>query len=175
MTGHLGDLGPESFPTNQTSSLGIRGTVGYAAPEYGMGSEASAYGDMYSFGILLLEMVTGKRPTDEMFKDGLNLHEFSKMALSKPLIETIDPILFQQEEAEIRMGNASNTQNGSDIGNYKVQECLISIIRIGIACSEESPRDRLAISDVLAKLHNIRATLLRASGIQGHIQMSTAT
>ncbi|KAM7519417.1 hypothetical protein LguiB_018379 [Lonicera macranthoides] len=60
-----------------------------------MESEVSVYGDVYSFGILLLEMVTGKRPTDEMFKDGLNLHEFSKLALSKPLGETIDPILFQ--------------------------------------------------------------------------------
>ncbi|KAM7518977.1 hypothetical protein LguiB_017939 [Lonicera macranthoides] len=163
MIGHLGDLGlarlfprePKRFPANQTSSLGIRGTVGYATPEYALGSEVSAYGDVYSFGILLLEMVTGKRPTDEMFKDGLNLHEFSKMALSKPLIESIDPIL--QEE------NANTTHNLSDISDHRVQECLLSILRIGIACSEESPRDRLAISDVLAKLHIIRATLLRAS------------
>ncbi|KAM7515431.1 hypothetical protein LguiA_005014 [Lonicera macranthoides] len=73
------------------------------------------------------------------------------------------------------MGNAINTQNGSDIGNYKVQECLISILRIRIVCSEESPRDRLAISDVLAKLHIIRATLLRASGVQEHVQMLIAT
>ncbi|CAL5363838.1 unnamed protein product [Camellia sinensis] len=63
---------------NETSSVGVRGTIGYTAPEYGMGSEVSAYGDIYSFGILLLEMLTGKRPTDEMFKDGLSLHSFVK-------------------------------------------------------------------------------------------------
>ncbi|KAM7514961.1 hypothetical protein LguiA_004544 [Lonicera macranthoides] len=171
MIGHLGDLGlaqlfprePERFPANQASSLGIRGTVGYAAPEYGLGSELSAYGDVYSFGILLLEMVTGKRPTDEMFKDSLNLHEFSKMALTKPLIETIDLILQQEEVWENNMDNANTTHNLSDISNHRVQECLLSILRIGIACLEESPRDRLVISDVLAKLHVIRATLLRAS------------
>jgi len=35
-----------------------------------MGSEASTYGDMYSFGMLILEMITGRRPTDERFEDG---------------------------------------------------------------------------------------------------------
>ncbi|KAM7519389.1 hypothetical protein LguiB_018351 [Lonicera macranthoides] len=63
-----------------------------------MGTDVSAYGDVYSFGILLLEMFTGKRPTDEMFKDDLNLREFSKMAFPNKLVETIDPILLQQEE-----------------------------------------------------------------------------
>ncbi|KAM7514962.1 hypothetical protein LguiA_004545 [Lonicera macranthoides] len=141
--------------------------------KYALGSEVSVYGDVYSFGILLLEMVTGKRPTDVMFKDSLNLHEFSKMALSKPLIESIDPIL-QEEVWEKSTCNANTTRNLSDISNHRVQDCLISILRIGIACSEESPRDRLVINDVLAKLHIIRATLLRASGVKEHVQKSTA-
>ncbi|KAM7518976.1 hypothetical protein LguiB_017938 [Lonicera macranthoides] len=87
--------------------------------EYALGSEVSVYGDVYSFGILLLEMVTGKRPTDEMFKDGLNLHEFSKMALSKPLIESIDPIL-QEEVWEKSTCNANTTQYGlgSELSAY---------------------------------------------------------
>ncbi|XP_028102993.1 putative receptor-like protein kinase At3g47110 [Camellia sinensis] len=87
MLGHVGDFGLAKFladhathdlSANETSSVGVRGTIGYTAPEYGMGSEVSAYGDIYSFGILLLEMLTGKRPTDEMFKDGLSLHSFVK-------------------------------------------------------------------------------------------------
>ncbi|RXH94627.1 hypothetical protein DVH24_024311 [Malus domestica] len=49
--------------------------------EYGMGNEVSTYGDVYSYRILLLEMLTGKRPTDEMFKDDLNLHNFIRIAL----------------------------------------------------------------------------------------------
>jgi serine/threonine protein kinase len=58
--------------------------------EYGMGSEVSTYGDVYSYGILLSEMFTGKRPTeeifkrptDEIFKNSLSLHEFVKTALA---------------------------------------------------------------------------------------------
>ncbi|GJY46900.1 leucine-rich repeat protein [Tanacetum coccineum] len=37
--------------------------------EYGMGSEMTSSGDVYSFGILLLELMTGKKPTDNMFNE----------------------------------------------------------------------------------------------------------
>ncbi|CBI30405.3 unnamed protein product, partial [Vitis vinifera] len=74
-----------------SSSIGLKGTIGYAAPEYGMGTKVSALGDTYSYGILLLEMFTGKRPTESMFSDQLNLHNFVKMALPERIADIIDP------------------------------------------------------------------------------------
>nr|GLL37868.1 probable LRR receptor-like serine/threonine-protein kinase At3g47570 [Ipomoea trifida] len=46
-----------------------------AKKEYGMGNEFSTSSDMYSYEILLLEIFTGKSPTDDIFTHGLNLHE----------------------------------------------------------------------------------------------------
>ena len=45
--------------------------------EYAEGCVVSGLGDIYSLGILLLEMFTGRSPTDDMFKDSLDLHRFA--------------------------------------------------------------------------------------------------
>ncbi|XP_039003520.1 probable LRR receptor-like serine/threonine-protein kinase At3g47570 [Hibiscus syriacus] len=49
----------ESNPDNeQTTSSTIKGTFGYLAPEYGMGGRTYPEGYIYSYGILILEMIT---------------------------------------------------------------------------------------------------------------------
>ena len=49
--------------------------------KYGMGNEVSTYGDVYSYDILLLEMFTGKKSTDNIFQDGFNLHDYVEATL----------------------------------------------------------------------------------------------
>ena len=66
-----------------------------------MGSEVSTKGDVYSFGVFLLEIFLGKKPTNEIFKDDLNLHSFVKMALPRQLVQIVDPTLLIREVEEI--------------------------------------------------------------------------
>ena len=61
--------------------------------EYGEGGQISTSGDVYSFGIVLLEMFTGKTPTHGMFTDGLTLLEYAKMAYPAQLMEIIGRLL----------------------------------------------------------------------------------
>ncbi|XVF10853.1 hypothetical protein REPUB_Repub07fG0218700 [Reevesia pubescens] len=122
-----------------------------------MGSELSTKGDVYSYGILLLEMFTGRRPTNEMFKEGFSLHNFVAAAFPERVIEIIDPILLQDR---VRQGTIANiTLNENNLGNDSHLQYLNSIFKIGLACSAESPSERMDMSDVVTKLCSIRDKL----------------
>lgn len=118
-----------------------------------MGSEVSTYGDMYSFGILVLEVFTGKRPTDDMFKDGLNLHSFAEVALLDEVTVVVDPMLLLEGDKQKKGANGTQT----------CQECLISILKIGVACSSESPKERMRSSEVVGMLQSIRNRIVGTS------------
>ncbi|KAH1045421.1 hypothetical protein J1N35_036205 [Gossypium stocksii] len=141
-----------NYSANKSSSLGLRGTIGYTPPEYGMGSELSIKGDVYSYGNLLLEMFIGKKPTDERFKEDLSLHNFFKIALPERVIEILDPILIQEK---VKQGPL----NGKILGDDKHFQCLNSIFKIGLTCSAELPSARMHMSDVVTKLSFIRDKL----------------
>ncbi|CAL5379916.1 unnamed protein product [Camellia sinensis] len=150
MTAHIGDfgltkimsIGSRDVAQGQSNSVVIRGTIGYVAPEYGMGDMASTLGDVYSFGILLLEMFTGKKPTDDIFNDDLNLHNFVKNGLPDRVMEIVDPRILLEH----------NTM--------WIKDFMVSILRIGIACSMESPRDRMEMGSVVSELNKIKNTYM---------------
>ncbi|TXG74335.1 hypothetical protein EZV62_002914 [Acer yangbiense] len=115
-----------------------------------MGSQVSMSGDVYSFGIFLLEMFTGKRPTDSMFHNELNLHDFAKMSLPERVMEIAEPSLL----LEVTTDNNSfeNFARLHGEGRVRMEECLVGALRIGVLCSMESPTDRIEMTDVVAKL-----------------------
>ncbi|XP_061999525.1 probable LRR receptor-like serine/threonine-protein kinase At3g47570 [Rosa rugosa] len=172
MVARVGDFGLarliKDSSQNQSSTVGMKGTIGYAAPEYASGVEASKQGDVYSYGILVLEMFTGRRPTNELFKDGLNLHNFVKTAIPGRLVQIVDPALLDETATAATENEVTNTsrynneieieeQNtDSENLNAYLWNCIFPILKIGLACSEELPRNRMSMEDVHKDLHHIQ-------------------
>ncbi|RWR91200.1 Protein kinase domain-containing protein [Cinnamomum micranthum f. kanehirae] len=158
MVAHVGDFGLARIFSKdggncsqaQSSSVWIKGSIGYVAPEYGIGGEVSTYGDVYSYGILLLELFTGKRPIDDIFKDNLGLHHFAKMMFPERLIEIVDHRLLVDDNEN----NSSNEDYNKR--RSRMHECLLSLVRIGISCSVEAPKERLEMRDVMPELQGVR-------------------
>ncbi|WVZ72318.1 hypothetical protein U9M48_020800 [Paspalum notatum var. saurae] len=157
MSARVGDFGISRILSKSASNIlqysnsttGIRGTIGYVAPEYGEGSPVSTQGDVYSLGILLLEMFTGKSPTDEMFSDSLDLHKFSENALPERIWEIVDPTIWMHTNAYNR-----SARNG-------IINCLVSVVALGISCSKKQPRERIPIQDAAIEMHGIRDSYLK--------------
>ncbi|CAL5429450.1 unnamed protein product [Camellia sinensis] len=142
----------------QSSSIRIRGTVGYVSPEYGIGEEVSTQRNMYSYGVLLLEMFIGKRPTNNMFMSN-NLCNYVKMCLPDQVMEIIDPKMILEDEEE-----PSRTQQCCSTNISKLKICLASVFQIGVSCAAELPSERMSAGDVLTELHKIRSVFLGVRG-----------
>ncbi|WZZ54617.1 LOW QUALITY PROTEIN: hypothetical protein YC2023_054724 [Brassica napus] len=147
MTAHVSDFGlarllsfDQESLFNQLSSAGVRGTIGYAAPEYGVGGQPSIHGDVYSFGILLLEMITGKRPTCDFLEGNFSLHSYIKSALPVGVLDITDESILH---------------NGLRVG-FPIAECLTMVLEAGLRCSEESSANRLAVSEARKELISVR-------------------
>ncbi|XP_016195866.1 probable LRR receptor-like serine/threonine-protein kinase At3g47570 [Arachis ipaensis] len=144
---------------NQTSTSGIKGTIGYAPPEYGTSSQVSIEGDIYSFGILVLEMLTEKKPTEEMFKDGCSLHNYVHDAFPNNMLKIVDATLLSMIGEEIPTTAAAEENNHIENEGHlqsNVENCLFSLFKIGLACSVDSPRERMTVMEVNRELNIIK-------------------
>ncbi|XP_008365527.3 probable LRR receptor-like serine/threonine-protein kinase At3g47570 [Malus domestica] len=181
MVAHVGDFGLARFlleasndlSLSQSMSAQLKGSIGYIPPEYGTGGQVSILGDVYSYGILLLEMFTGKRPTDDMFNDGLSIYQFVTMALPDRVMDIVDPSLLINLEGDgdvnddghniaiLQEKSAPKRNNRDLVKAKKFEECLVAVMQIGLSCCAISPRERMLMDAVVRKMSSIRDSYLK--------------
>ena len=120
--------------------------------EYGFGSKLSTEGDVYRYGIIILEMLTGKRPTDEMFTNGLNLHKFVEQAFPQKIREVLDPCIILSPDGADVFNNLDHANNAT----AGVEACILHLAKLGLTCSMEAPNDRPTTQDIYADVIKIK-------------------
>ncbi|PRQ29202.1 putative protein kinase RLK-Pelle-LRR-XII-1 family [Rosa chinensis] len=144
MVAHVADFGIAKLlgggdSMTQTMTLA---TIGYMAPEYGTEGIVTRRGDVYSFGIVLMETFTRRKPTDEMFVGEMSLKQWVANSLfADAIVEVVDT-------------NLLGTQKDPKFVSYNV--CFSSIMRLGVACCVESPKERITMQEAVATLNKIK-------------------
>ena len=109
---------------------------------------ATRKGDVYSFGIVLIETFTKKKPTDAMFVGEMSLKRWvANSLLSDAIVGVVDANLLGEENED------------HDFVNKR--DCLSSIMRLALACSAESANDRISMQDAAVTLHKIKNNFLK--------------
>eukprot|EP00253_Pinus_taeda_P009317 PITA_09317 len=150
-----------------TSTHTLKGSTGYIPPEYGLAGHVTTKGDVYSYGVVLLEMLTRKKPTHNMFVEGMTLQKWVSSSFPNRVWEVVDKSLLRRTNTIIE--------------EEKELNCLNYLVRVGLLCTTESPEGRPTMMDIVNTLQDIREFFLGTRGIPkfpsniSHLLASTST
>ncbi|KAJ0928053.1 putative protein kinase RLK-Pelle-LRR-XII-1 family [Helianthus annuus] len=123
-----------------SSASTFQGTIGYLAPEFAYMRKVTTKVDVFSFGVIMMEFITRKRPTELPEGHGIHitLPQLIEQAISKgmtELIEVVDPDL------------------ASDLSSkHSVVE---QILQLALCCTRPDPDDRPYMNEILSSLTKI--------------------
>jgi len=124
----LGPVGDQSHVSTR-----VMGTYGYCAPEYAMTGKLTKMSDIYSFGVVLLELITGRRAIDP-----------SRTTEEQILIHWAGPLI-RDRKRFVRLADPS-------LGKDFPVKGLFQALAIASMCLQEDPNIRPKIGDVVDAL-----------------------
>ncbi|CAJ1974608.1 unnamed protein product [Sphenostylis stenocarpa] len=127
----------------------LAGTPGYVPPEYYQSFRCSTKGDVYSYGVVLLELLTGKRPTDSADFGDNNLVGWVKQHAKLKISDIFDPELMKEDP------------------NLEME--LLQHLKIACSCLDDRQWKRPTMIQVMAMFKEIQA----GSGIDSQSTIAT--
>ncbi|CAN6438883.1 unnamed protein product [Victoria cruziana] len=138
---HIADFGlaRRVNPSYSHVSTQVAGTMGYIPPEYKDGWRATVKGDVYSFGVLMLEVATGRRPNlavEEVVVDGKVKLVF--------LVNWAKQLVHESREMDAVEQILREDAPEADVKDY---------FRIASMCTNDDHRERPLMKNVVSMLH----------------------
>lgn len=139
----LSDFGLHTImnPATAQAMLDASAAQGYTAPELSKISESSPATDIFSFGVVLLEMITRKDPLDNKFLQK-DLHLPSSLRI----------LVLEHKVSDVF---SSKLQKESVHQNSTNEEGLLMLFQLAMACCSPSPNLRPDIKVVIRRLEDI--------------------
>ncbi|KAL0354398.1 UNVERIFIED_CONTAM: Receptor-like protein kinase [Sesamum radiatum] len=136
---HISDFGVAKLldeSVTSTPSSMVQGTIGYMAPERAFSTKCSKEGDVYAYGIVLLELVTRKKVLDPSFGGEVDIVGWVRSAwIETEDIETIvDPSLVDE------------------FVDSTIKEQVKDVLFVALRCTEREPSARPSMRDVVKQL-----------------------
>ncbi|CAA7408084.1 unnamed protein product [Spirodela intermedia] len=131
----LSDFGLAKLAGGDLAAEIARGSPGYAPPELAGGGAATAKSDVYGFGVVLFELVTGKKPLGDDYEEG-----------ETSLVSWVRGLVKRNEVA------AAVDPKVSETGSEKQME---EALRIGYLCTADSPAKRPSMQQIVGLLKDI--------------------
>ncbi|KAG8087507.1 hypothetical protein GUJ93_ZPchr0010g8231 [Zizania palustris] len=143
MVPHISDFGIAKFMDQSSvapQTTGVIGTIGYMAPELAFSTRSSTQSDVYSYGIVLLELLTRKMAVDPSFPDNMDIVSWVTSTLNgTDQIEVVcDPALMEEVYGTVEMEGVSK------------------VLSLALRCAAKEAGQRPAMADVVKELTDAR-------------------
>ncbi|KAH6822849.1 Protein kinase superfamily protein [Perilla frutescens var. hirtella] len=134
LTPKISDFGlAKLIPPNMTHvSTRVAGTIGYLAPEYAIRGQLTRRADIYSFGVLLIEIVSGRCNTN------------TRLPIEEQYILERTWQLYERKELVLLVDTDLN-------GDFDAEQAC-KFLKIGLLCTQDSPKLRPSMSSVVRML-----------------------
>ncbi|KAL6967222.1 hypothetical protein U1Q18_033026 [Sarracenia purpurea var. burkii] len=150
-------LRTDDLPSCPSSPARMQGTFGYFAPEYAIVGRASLKSDVFSFGVVLLELISGRQPIQKM----ANKADESLVIWATPRLQDSRRVIMELPDPQL---NGNFPEEEMQMMTYLAKECLLL-----------DPDSRPSMSEVVQVLSTIAPEKSRRQNVPSNLCQKSST